>query len=90
MLPLCGFGAWRSVMKIYKVVPFSETLVVKKQESAQNAIVKFFDVIGQECVDGWEFHSMSPVTVTRKLSKFKQVNENYHAFVFVKDVKDEQ
>lgn len=75
-------------MKIYKVVPFSETLVVKKQESAQNAIVKFFDVIGQECVDGWEFHSMSPITVTRKLSKFKQVDEKYHAFVFVKESND--
>lgn len=75
-------------MKIYKVVPFSETLVVKKEESAQNAIVNFFDVIGQECVDGWEFHSMSPVTVTRKLGKFKQVNENYHAFVFVKNVNE--
>ncbi len=72
-------------MKIYKVVPFSEALVVKKKESAQNAIVKFFDIIGQECVDGWEFHSISPVVVTRKLGKFKQVNENYHAFVFVKE-----
>ncbi len=73
-------------MKIYKVVPFAESLVVKKNESAQNAIVKFFDVVGQECVDGWEFHSMSPVSVTRKLGKFKQKEEHYHAFVFVKEV----
>lgn len=75
-------------MKIYKVVPFAESLVVKKKESAQNAIVKFYDVLGQECVDGWEFHSMSPIVVTRKLGKFKQKNENYHAFVFVKEVNE--
>lgn len=77
-------------MKIYKVVPFAESLVVKKNESAQNAIVKFFDVVGQECVDGWEFHSMSPVTVTRKTGKFKHKEEHYHAFVFSKEVNTEK
>ncbi|MBQ7408096.1 MAG: hypothetical protein IJW13_02340 [Clostridia bacterium] len=72
-------------MKIYKVVPCAESLVVKKNEAAQTAIVKFFDVIGQECVDGWEFHSMAPVSITRKLGKFKKRDEHYNAFIFVKE-----
>lgn len=72
-------------MKIYKVVPVPGSAVAKKQDLAQDVIVKFFDVISQECTDGWEFHSMSPVTVTRKLSKFKVREEAYTAFVFVKE-----
>ena len=72
-------------MKIYKVVPSADSIVAKKKEQAQDVIAKFFDVISQECTGGWEFHSMSPVTVTRKLSKFKVREEVYHAFVFVKE-----
>ena len=72
-------------MKIYKVVPAPGTVVAKKHDSAQDAIVKFFDVIAQETTDGWEFHSMSPINVTRKLSKFKVREEVYYAFVFVKE-----
>ncbi len=72
-------------MKIYKVVPCSESIVVNKKESAQNAIIKYYDVIKQECVDGWEFHSMTPVNVLRKVGKFKTKTEIYHAFVFVKE-----
>ena len=72
-------------MKIYKVVPCSESIVVKKKESAQDAIIRYYDVIKQECVDGWEFHSMSPINVLRKKGKFKTSSEVYHAFVFVKE-----
>ncbi|MBR3864470.1 MAG: hypothetical protein IKJ19_05115 [Clostridia bacterium] len=75
-------------MKIYKVVPYAESIVISKKETAQNAIVKFFDVIKQECVDGWEYHSTSPVKITRKLSKFKKREESYNAFIFVKEVKE--
>ncbi|MBQ3572199.1 MAG: hypothetical protein IJA15_05185 [Clostridia bacterium] len=73
-------------MKIYKVVPCAGSIVVSKKETAQNAIVRFFDIIKQECVDGWEFHSTAPVVITRKLSKFKSRDEKYNAFVFVKEV----
>lgn len=73
-------------MKIYKVVPCADTLVVNKKETAQNAIVRFFDIIKQECVDGWEFHSTTPVSITRKMSKFKKRVESYNAFIFVKEV----
>jgi len=76
-------------MKIYKVVPCAKAIVVNKKESAQDAIVKFYNVIGQECVDGWEFHSMAPVTVIRKLGKFKTKEEQYHSFVFVKETTTE-
>lgn len=72
-------------MKIYKVVPSADSIVAKKKEQAQDVIAKFFDVISQECTGGWEFHSMSPVVVTRKLGKFKTRKETYHAFVFVKE-----
>lgn len=75
-------------MKIYKVVPCAESLVVKKNETAQNAIVKFFDIIKQECVEGWEYHSTSPVLITRKLGKFKSREERYNAFIFVKEVNE--
>lgn len=75
-------------MKIYKVVPCANAIVVNKKESAQNAIVNFYDVIKQECVDGWEFHSMAPVNVVRKLGKFKTREEKYHSFVFVKEVNE--
>jgi len=73
-------------MKIYKVVPAAGSIVAKKHDSAQDTITKFFEVISQECVDGWEFHSMSPVNVTRKMSKFKVRQETYHAFIFVKEL----
>ncbi len=73
-------------MKIYKVVPCAKTIVVDKKETAQNAIIKFFDIVKQECIDGWEFHSTTPVSITRKTGKFKKVEEAYNAFVFVKEV----
>ncbi len=76
-------------MKIYKVVPCAQAIVINKKESAQNAIMKFYDIIGQECVDGWEFHSMAPVSVIRKTGKFKTKEEHYHSFVFVKEVSAE-
>lgn len=75
-------------MKIYKVVPSAESIVVKRGETPQNAIIKFYDIIKQEAVDGWEFHSTAPVNVTRKLGKFKKREERYNAFIFVKDVEN--
>ena len=72
-------------MKIYKVVPYSGSLVLRKDELAQNAVIRFFDVINEECVDGWEFVSMCPVVLTRKLGAFKSRNETYHAFIFSKE-----
>lgn len=77
-------------MKEYKVVPCASAIVVNKKESAQNAIVKFYDVIHQECVNGWEFHSMAPVNVMRKLGKFKTREECYHSFVFVREVEEDK
>ncbi len=77
-------------MKIYKVVPCASAIVVNKKESAQNAILKFYEIIKQECVDGWEFHSMAPVSVIRKTGKFRTKEERYHSFVFVKESNPEE
>lgn len=51
-------------MKTYKVVPFAGTLVINKKDVVQEKIVAYFDVINQECVDGWEFLTLAPVNVT--------------------------
>lgn len=76
-------------MKIYKIVPYASTVVLRKNELPQDAVIRFFDVISQECVDGWNFINMTPVSVTRKLGKFKSRNESYTAFLFTKEVHEE-
>ncbi|MBO4573156.1 MAG: hypothetical protein J5762_05285 [Clostridia bacterium] len=73
-------------MKQYKVVPYAGTVVIKKKDKAQDAITKYFDVIAQECVDGWEFFSAVPVSVTRKKCGLRKNVEQYNAFIFVKEV----
>lgn len=72
-------------MRIYKVVPYAGTVVLRKDELAQDAVVRYFDVINQECVDGWEFVNLCPITVTKKLGRLRNRNETYHAFIFTKD-----
>ena len=72
-------------MKTYKVVPYADTIVVAKKDKAQDAVVKYFDVINQESVDGWEFVTVSTVPVTRKQCGTKTVVENYKAFIFAKE-----
>ncbi|MGN0819416.1 MAG: hypothetical protein ACI4M6_03345 [Christensenellaceae bacterium] len=72
-------------MKIYKVVPYSASIVLRKDELAQEAVVRYFEVINQEIVDGWELVSIAPVTVTRKLGGLKSRDENYSAFIFAKE-----
>ena len=62
-------------MKTYKVVPYAATLVVEKGDKVQDKIAGYFDVITQECRDGWEFH-------------IKSVEEAYNAFIFVKEIAD--
>ena len=72
-------------MKTYKVVPYADTIVIKKRDKAQDAVVKYFDVINQESVDGWEFVTVATVPVTRKAGGLKKTVESYKAFIFVKD-----
>lgn len=76
-------------MKVYKVVPYAANLVIGKEDKVQEKISGYFDVINQECVEGWEFHSMAPITVTRKLGGIKTKDEPYNAFIFVKEVDGE-
>lgn len=72
-------------MKTYKVVPYADTIVIDKADKAQDAVVKYFDVINQESVDGWEFVTVTTVPVTRKQSGINKVIENYKAFIFVRE-----
>lgn len=76
-------------MKTYKVVPHQGTLVVNKHDAIQDKIVAYFDVINQECVDGWEFLSASPVSVTVKDGGLRTKHETYFAFIFVKEVDED-
>ena len=72
-------------MKTYKVVPYADTVVIAKNDKAQEAVVKYFDVINQESVDGWEFVAVESVPVTRKVGGIKKKMESYKAFIFVKE-----
>lgn len=75
-------------MKVYKVVPYVGTLVVKKKDVMQDKIVEYFDVINQECVDGWEFVSLAPVDVLVKSGGLKTKPAKYNAFIFAKEIGD--
>lgn len=75
-------------MKTYKVVPYVGTLVVDKNDVVQDKIVKYFDIINQESVDGWEFLTLAPLSVTVKEGGLKTKANSYNAFIFVKDVPD--
>ncbi len=72
-------------MKIFKVVPAADTVVLQNKEIPQNAVVRYFDIINQECVNGWEFVAISPITVTKRLGKLRTKKETYNAFIFSKD-----
>lgn len=72
-------------MKIYKVVPYANTVVLRDKELAQNAVMRYFDVINQECTDGWEFVTMCPITTTKRLGRLRTKTETYNAFIFAKD-----
>ena len=74
-------------MKQYKAVAGPKSISVDKGNT-QAAFDSFAGLINQHARDGWEYHSTSPVKVTRKLSKFKSREETYNAFVFVKEVKE--
>ena len=75
-------------MKTYKVVPYANTVVIKKGGKPQEAITAYFDVINQECVDGWELLTVTTVPVTRKVGGIKTNVENYNAFIFVKETEN--
>lgn len=72
-------------MKIYKVVPYANEIVINKEDKPQDAVVNYFNVINQECVDGWEFVTIATVPVTRKMGGVKTQAETYNAFIFAKE-----
>jgi len=72
-------------MKQYKVVPYAGTVVLTRKEKPQDAIVRFYDVIKQECVDGWELLTVDTIPVTKKRGSKNKVVETYKALIFVKE-----
>ncbi len=75
-------------MKTYKVIPYANQIVVNKEDKPQDAVITYFDVINQECLDGWEFVTVSTVPVIRKRGGLKTQTELYNAFVFSKEIED--
>lgn len=48
----------------YKTVPAPKVLSIKTEKETAAAINGFGDLLNQEAVDGWEFHSMQTITVS--------------------------
>lgn len=77
-------------MNHYKCVPGPKNLIVNKIEDMDNAVVQFADLINQNCRDGWDFHSLEEISVTRQpgclagLFGAKELVMTYNMLVFVK------
>ena len=53
----------------YKCVPAPKNLNISHDGSYDDAVRSFADIINSEATDGWEFHSMEQVSVTRQPPK---------------------
>ncbi len=72
-------------MKVYKAVAGPKNISVEKGNT-QSAFDLFADIINNEAVGGWEYHSMETITVTEKPGCFQQpIPTNYYMLIFVKD-----
>lgn len=73
-------------MKTYKAVAGPKNISVEHGET-QTAFDSFASLINQNCVDGWEYHSMETITVTEKAGCMGQPTVlNYYMLIFVKEV----
>ncbi len=75
-------------MKQYKVVPGPKNIMVMDMGKTQPAFNTFADIINQEAVDGWEYHSMETLTLTQNPGCLSNnpVSRQYYMLIFVKDV----
>ena len=75
-------------MKTYKAVAGPKNISVE-HGATQAAFDSFAALINQNCVDGWEYHSMETIAVTEKagcaLSQQVSVT-SYYMLIFVKEV----
>ena len=73
-------------MKQYKTVAGPKNISVKKGDT-QYAFNMFAQIINNEAVDGWEYHSMETITVTEKPGCMQQpIPLNYYMLIFVRDI----
>ena len=73
-------------MKQYKAVAGPKNINVGKG-SADEAFVLFADLINNEAVNGWEYHSMETITVTENPGCFQSpIPKNYYMLIFAREV----
>lgn len=73
-------------MKQYKAVAGPKNISVAKGDT-QAAFNMFADLINNESVDGWEYHSMETITVTEKPGCFQNpIPMNYYMLIFSREV----
>jgi len=73
-------------MKQYKAVAGPMNVHVAKGNT-QAAFDTFADIINNQAVGGWEYHSMETITVTEKPGCMQQPTSlNYYMLIFVKEV----
>jgi hypothetical protein len=79
------------IMAQYKCVPAPKNLVIDARGSYDDAVRSFADLINNETADGWKYHSMNNIAVTRKpgclAALFGQKDETtyFNMLVFVKE-----
>ena len=70
-------------MKVYKAVAGPKNISVEKGNT-QSAFDLFADIINNEAVGGWEYHSMETITVTEKPGCFQQpIPTNYYMLILI-------
>jgi hypothetical protein len=78
-------------MTQYKCVPAPTNLVIDAKGSYDAAVRSFADLINKEATDGWKYHSMDNIAVTRKpgclagLLGQKDETTYFNMLVFVKE-----
>ena len=73
-------------MKQYKAVAGPKSISVAKGDT-QKAFDMFAEIINEQAVGGWEYHSMETITVTEKPGCFQQpVPLNYYMLIFEKEI----
>lgn len=73
-------------MKQYKAVAGPKNISVAKGDT-QAAFNSFAQLINNEAVQGWEYHSMETITVTEKPGCFQNpIPMNFYMLIFVREV----
>lgn len=72
-------------MKVYKAVAGPKSVNVERGDS-QSAFNLFAEIINNEAIAGWEYHSMETISVIEKPGCFQApVPLNYYMLIFVRE-----